>query len=67
MHKPDIPGVLVVWIVEKHSLSTCQARPDQKNIRSNTPLIPPKTLLPRKLIVVKVSCFNMELLGAFGP
>ena len=30
MHKPDIPGLLVVRIVEKHSLSTGQIGPRQK-------------------------------------
>ena len=32
MHKPDIPGLLVVRIVEKHSLSTGQIGPRQKKI-----------------------------------
>ena len=32
MHKPDIPGLLVVRIVEKHSLSTSQIGPRQKKI-----------------------------------
>ena len=73
MHKPDIPGLLVVRIVEKHSLSTGQAGPGQKKIplkqsghgwHHHTPLTPSKTLVPRKVIIVKVSCFNIKLLGA---
>ena len=68
-----MPGLLVVRIVEKHLLSTGQAGPGQKKSRSNsldivgnpnTPLTPFKTLVPRKVIVVKVSCCNIELLGA---
>ena len=64
-------GWMDVW--RRAHLSTGQAGPGQKKIPlkqsghgwlHHTPLTPSKTLVPRKVIVVKVSCCNIELLGA---